>query len=88
MTAEREGAYGRAWALAISDALAERGQTHTIVVGVHDGCMPRERYSVNITPVLAFSSTDISALQRLADSFKCGIAYISGTFTFTEAGRG
>jgi len=75
---------GREWALEISDALVERGQTHTIVVGVHDSYMPRERYSVNVTPVLSFSATDISALQRLADGLGCGIAYLQGSFTFTE----
>ncbi len=73
----------REWALRISDALVERGQTHTIVVGVHDGYMPRERYSVNVTPALAYSATDITALQRLADGLGCGIAYCNGSFTFT-----
>jgi hypothetical protein len=74
-------------ALEISDALVERGQSHMIVVGVHDGYTPRERYSVNITPGLAFSATDISALQRLADGLGCGIAYCDGSFTFTEDTR-
>lgn len=81
-------AYSREWALAISDALAALGQSHTIVVGGRGGYMPRERYSVDVRPVLSFSPTDISALQRLADSFKCGIAYVSGSFTFTGAERG
>lgn len=72
-------------ALQISDALVERGESHTIVVGVQDGFSPRERYSVNVTPLLAFSATDISALQRLADSLDSGIAYVQGSFTFTDA---
>ena len=72
-------------ALEISDALVARGQSHTIVVGVHDGYMPRERYTVNVTPALAFSALDITALQRLADGLGCGIAYCAGSFTFTEA---
>jgi len=55
------------------------------MVGVHDGRMPREQYTVNVTPPLAFSPTDISALQRLADAFGCGIAFIAGSFTFTAA---
>lgn len=71
-------------ALAISDALAEAGVTHTIVVGVHDNHMPRERYTVNVTPVLVYNATDITALQRLADSLKCGIAFCAGSFTFEE----
>ena len=71
-------------ALEISDALAEAGTTHTVIVGVHDGHMPRERYSVNVTPVLSYAPTDITALQRLADSLRCEIAYINGAFTFTE----
>jgi hypothetical protein len=75
------------WALAISDALAEAGQTHTITVGVHDGYMPRERYSVSITPALMFSATDITALQRLAESLSCGIAYVQGSFTFGAPGE-
>lgn len=75
-------------ALAISDALAERGQSHTVVVGVRDGYMPRENYYVNVTPVLTFSPTDISGLQRLADHLGYGIAYINGSFTFTGAERG
>ena len=75
----------KGWALAISDALAALGQSHEIIVGVHDGRMPRERYTVNVTPVLSFSPTDISALQRLADSFGCGVAFIAGSFTFTGA---
>lgn len=81
-------AYGREWALQISDALAALGRSHTIVVGVRDGYMPRERYSVNVTPALSFSPTDISALQRLADQFGLGVAYINGSFTFTGAERG
>jgi hypothetical protein len=46
---------------------------------------PRERYTVNVTPVLSYSSSDISALQRLADKFGLGVAYINGSFTFTGA---
>ena len=75
-------------AMALSDALVALGQSHTITVGVRDGNVPRERYYVNVTPVLSFSPTDISALQRLADSFNCGVAYINGSFTFTKADRG
>jgi hypothetical protein len=71
-------------ALEVSDALVERGITHTLVVGVHDGYMPRERYTVNVTPTLTYSPTDITALQRIADSLKCGIAYVAGSFTFSE----
>jgi len=78
-------AASREWALAISDALVALGQSHEIMVGVHDGRMPREQYTVNVTPPLAFSPTDISALQRLADAFGCGIAFIAGSFTFTAA---
>lgn len=72
-------------ALRISDALVEQGKTHTITVGVHDGYHPRERYSVDITPVLTFSPTDITALQRLADALGYHIAYCNGSFTFTGA---
>ena len=71
------------WALRISDALAELGQSHTITIGVHDGHQPRERYSVNVTPALTYSATDISALQLLADTLDCRIAYVQGSFTFT-----
>lgn len=74
-------------ALEISDALVTAGQTHTITVGVRDGFMPREVYSVQVTPVLSFSATDISALQRLADGLKSGIGYTQGSFVFTDAGR-
>lgn len=74
-------------AITISDALAELGQSHSVTVGVRDGYMPRENYSVNVTPALAFSPTDISALQRLGDKLGYGIAYISGSFTFTKADR-
>lgn len=76
--------FSREWALAISDALVKHGQTHSVGVGVHDGYIPRERYTVNVTPALTFSPTDISALQRLADGLDCGIAYCNGSFTFTE----
>lgn len=75
-------------ALEISDALTTAAINHTIVVGVADGFMPRERYSVNVTPMLAYSPTDITALQRLADNLKCHIAYINGSFTFTEVADG
>ena len=85
---DRAAAFSREWALRVSDALVERGESHTIVVGVRDSFMPRERYSVNVTPVLAFAATDITALQRLADGLGCGIAYCNGSFTFTEADRG
>lgn len=71
-------------ALEISDALVERAVGHTIVVGVADGYQPRERYTVNVTPALTYSPTDISSLQRLADGLRCGIAYVAGSFTFTE----
>ncbi len=72
-------------ALELSDALTALGQSHTVTVGVHDGYMPRENYSVNVTPVLSFSPTDITALQRLADSLGSGIAYIQGSFVFTDS---
>jgi hypothetical protein len=75
-------------ALKISDALTALGQSHSIVVGVHDGYNPRENYSVNVTPALTFSPTDISALQRLGDELGYGIAYVAGSFTFTKADRG
>jgi len=71
-------------AIEISDALAAFGQSHTIVVGVADGYMPRERYTVNVTPTLTYTPTDLTALQRLADSLKCQIGYVAGSFTFTE----
>ncbi len=71
-------------ALEISDALTALGQSHVITVGVHDGFLPRESYSVNVTPVLSFSPTDITALQRLADNLQSSIAYIQGSFTFTD----
>lgn len=71
-------------ALEVSDLLTERGISHTISVGVHDGYMPRERYTVQVTPVLAYSSTDITALQRLADSLKCVIGFVNGSFVFGE----
>jgi hypothetical protein len=72
-------------ALAISDALTVLGQSHTIVVGIQDGYNPRENYTVNVTPTLSFSPTDISALQRLADNLGYGIVYVAGSFTFTRA---
>jgi hypothetical protein len=72
-------------AMKISDALVQLGQTHSIVVGVRDGMNPREHYTVNVTPVLAFSPTDISALQRLGDQLGYAVAYIGGAFTFTGA---
>lgn len=72
-------------ALKVSDALADLGQSHSIVIGVHDGYNPRENYTVNVTPALAFSPTDISALQRLGDKLGFGIAYVAGSFTFTGA---
>lgn len=75
-------------ALTLSDALAALGQSHLIAVGVSDKRVQRESYSVNVTPVLSFSPTDISALQRLADAHGYGVAYISGSFTFTKAERG
>ena len=71
-------------ALEISDELVKAGVTHSITVGVHDGYMPRERYTVNFTPVLTYDSTDITALQRLADRLNCDIAYVQGSFTFTN----
>jgi hypothetical protein len=74
----------REQAYKISDALVESAISHTIQVGVHDNYAPRERYSVNVTPVLSYSPTDISALQRLADFLGCSIAYVAGSFTFTE----
>ena len=73
-------------ALEISDVLTERGIGHTIVVGVADGYHPRERYTVNVTPVLTYAPTDITALQRIADSLRSSIAYINGSFMFTDAG--
>lgn len=72
-------------ALEISDALVARGSTHTITVGVHDGYQPRERYTVNVTPTLVYSATDLTALQRLADGLGCVIAYCNGSFVFGEA---
>jgi hypothetical protein len=75
-------------AIEVSDALAVFGQSHTIVVGVADGYAPRERYTVNVTPTLSYSETDLTALQRLADSLKCGIGYVAGSFTFTESRGG
>ncbi len=72
-------------ALEISDALSALGQSHTISVGVHDGFQPRENYTVNVSPVLSFTPTDISALQRLADHLGSGIGYVAGSFTFTDA---
>lgn len=71
-------------ALQISDTLAEGGISHTINVYVADGYMPRERYTVNITPTLAYASTDITALQRLADKLKLNVAFCAGSFTFEE----
>ena len=71
-------------ALQISDALAGAGTTHTITVGVHDGYQPRERYSVQVTPVLSYPWTDITALQRIADSLGCVIGYVQGSFVFGE----
>lgn len=78
----------REQALVVSDALAELAQSHTIAVGVRDGNVPRENYEVHVTPVLSFSPTDISALQRLGDKLGYGIAYINGSFMFTGAKRG
>lgn len=78
----------RAKALEISDALVELAQSHTISVGVHDARVPRERYTVEVTPVLTFAATDITALQRLADKLGYEIAYCNGSFTFVENGRG
>jgi hypothetical protein len=75
-------------AIEVSDALASFGQSHSIVVGVNDGYVPRERYTVNVTPTLTYTETDITALQRLADSLKCGIGYVAGSFTFTESRGG
>lgn len=72
-------------AMKISDALVELGQSHSIVIGVKDGMNPRENYTVNVTPSLAYSPTDISALQRLGDKLGYGIAFIGGSFTFTKA---
>jgi hypothetical protein len=71
-------------AIEISDALVTAGITHSVVVGVWDNAMPRERYTVNVTPLLSYSSTDITALQRLADSLGCVIAFCAGSFTFGE----
>jgi hypothetical protein len=73
-------------ALVLSDALVEIGVTHTIVVGVADNHNPRVCYSINVTPVLTYSSTDITRLQRLADQHKLGVAFIAGSFTFTREG--
>ena len=72
-------------AIEISDALAAFGQSHTIVVGVADGYLPRERYTVNVTPTLTYTPADLTALQRLADSLKSRIGYVAGSFTFTDA---
>lgn len=72
-------------ALEISDALTAAGKHHKITVSVYDGHLPRERYTVDVTPMLSYSVTDITALQRLADSLKCGIGYIQGSFVFTDA---
>jgi hypothetical protein len=73
-------------ALKISDHLVEAAVSHSIQIGVQDKFLPRERYSVNVTPVLSYSPTDISALQRIADFLGFDIAYIQGTFTFAERG--
>lgn len=72
-------------ALEISDALVQAGETHTVAVGVHDGFMPRERYTVSVTPLLSRSAIDISRLQRLADGLGSGIGYVQGSFVFTDA---
>lgn len=72
-------------ALEISDALAAAGHSHTIVVGVTDAYQPRERYTVNVTPTLVYTATDITALQRLADALRCGIGFCAGSFIFTDA---
>lgn len=75
----------REQALRISDRLVVAGKTHTIVVGVMDGYMPRERYTVSITPALMFSALDITELQNLAAELGFRIAYCAGSFEFTEA---
>jgi len=80
----RKSLSARDEALRISDALVVLGQSHTISVGVRDGFQPRETYYVNVTPTLSFSPTDISALQRIADNLGYGIAYISGSVSFTR----
>lgn len=50
--------------------------------------MPRERYTVQVTPVLTYSATDITALQRIADHLRCAIAYVNGSFVFVEQAQG
>ena len=77
----------RECALEISDALTELGVSHSIVVGVAERCVPRESYTVNVTPMLTYSPADITALQRVADKFNLGIAYVAGSFMFTAAKR-
>ena len=72
-------------ALQISDALVAAGTTHSVSVAVRDGFLPRESYTVSVTPVLTFNPTDITALQRLADHLGSQIAYINGSFMFTDA---
>lgn len=72
----------RAKAFEISDALTKHGISHTIAVGVQDGYIPRERYSVNVTPLLLYLPTDIAALQRLAEELECTIALVAGSFAF------
>ena len=70
----------------ISENLVEAGISHSIQIGVQDKFLPRERYSVNVTPVLSYSPTDISTLLRIADFLGHDIAYVQGTFTFVERG--
>jgi hypothetical protein len=69
-------------ALRISDRLVSAGKTHTVVVGVHDGRVPRESYTVNITPALTYTPTDITELQNIATELSLKIAYCAGAFTF------
>ncbi len=76
----------REQAYKISEHLVEAGVSHSLQIGVQDKFLPRERYSVNVTPVLSYSPTDITALQRIADFLGHDIAYIQGTFTFVERG--
>lgn len=74
----------RARALEISDALVERGESHKITIGVYDGMLPRERYTVSVEPLIAYSAIDITKLQRIADVLGCVIAYVNGSFVFGE----
>jgi hypothetical protein len=71
-------------ALEISDALADAGISHTVAVRIAENFSPRETYQVDVTPVLTYAPTDITALQRLADVLQCEISFCAGSFTFVS----